>query len=333
MGMGAISSNLPPVSSGYFSGMSPRGRFGAKDQVAPDGGEAAVEEADGSAAFPAEAGAREPGREPGKAAPAGEGERRLSREEIRGLEELKQRDRQVHAHEQAHTAIGGPYASAPTYTYRRGPDGALYAVGGEVAIDTSPVRGNPEATLRKAQQVRAAALAPADPSPQDRNVAAQASQMEARARSELAKEPAREGKQEGSGQPPGAAEEGRDVGEGPEATPLPGVGPETSLPFDSTPPGSTQGALPGLSPLTPENEGRAALLGRVASQGERAVAQSQNADRSGLNPPKGVVLRALAQYQFFAREELPVNPRQPATGAAASGVSAPRAPRVADLTV
>lgn len=329
--MGAVSAYLLPVSSGYFSGMGPRGRLGAKDQGAPDGGEDAVEGAEASTDFPARAGARESGREAGKTAHAGETERRLSREEIRALQELKQRDQQVRAHEQAHAAIGGLYASAPTYAYRRGPDGALYAVGGEVAIDTSPVRGDPEATLHKAQQVRAAALAPADPSPQDRNVADQASQMEARAQSELAQVPVRGGKQEGSGQLHGIAEAGRDVGEGPEGLPLPGVGPETLLPSDRTSPGPTQGTPPGLSPLTPENEGSAALLGRVASQGERAVAQSQNADRSGLSPPKGVVLRALAQYQSFARKEFPVNPRRPATGEDASGVFAPRAPRVTDL--
>jgi len=54
-----------------------------------------------------------------------------------------------------------------------------------VSIDASAVPGDPEATLRKAQTVRAAALAPAEPSSQDRAVAAQAAQMAASAQAEI----------------------------------------------------------------------------------------------------------------------------------------------------
>ena len=61
-------------------------------------------------------------------------------------------------------------------------------MGGEVRIDTSPVEGDPEATLLKAQQIRRAALAPANPSAQDRNVAAKASSLESQARQELLRE-------------------------------------------------------------------------------------------------------------------------------------------------
>jgi ribosomal protein L12E/L44/L45/RPP1/RPP2 len=50
------------------------------------------------------------------------------------------------------------------------------------------VSGNPEATIQKAKQIRAAALAPADPSTQDRAVAASASAMESQAQQELQKE-------------------------------------------------------------------------------------------------------------------------------------------------
>ena len=45
--------------------------------------------------------------------------------------------------------------------------------------------GNPKETIRRMQQVRKAALAPANPSSQDRSVAAQASREEAKARAEL----------------------------------------------------------------------------------------------------------------------------------------------------
>ncbi len=102
------------------------------------------------------------------------------------LLQLAQRDREVRAHEQAHVMAAGPYArGGPTYTFQRGPDGRLYAVGGEVAIDTAPVAGDPEATLRKAQQVKAAALAPPEPSSQDRAVASAAARMASAAQAEI----------------------------------------------------------------------------------------------------------------------------------------------------
>ncbi len=114
----------------------------------------------------------------------------LEQAELRALQSA---DRQVRAHEQAHVAAGGPYVSGgASFTYQTGPDGRQYAVGGEVPIDASPVGGNPEATIKKAQTIRSAALAPADPSPQDRSVAAAAAQMEAQARLEQAQRNAQE---------------------------------------------------------------------------------------------------------------------------------------------
>ena len=110
----------------------------------------------------------------------------LTREERQIVLELQQTDRQVRGHEQAHQAAAGGLARGVSFTFVSGPDGRQYAVGGEVSIDTSPVSGDPEGTIQKAQQIRAAANAPANPSGQDRAVAAQASQMEQAARQELA---------------------------------------------------------------------------------------------------------------------------------------------------
>jgi len=90
---------------------------------------------------------------------------------------LKQRDREVKDHEQAHKAVGGKYAGAMSLQYERGPDGVNYAVAGEVQINMSRSADNPEADLIRAQQVRQAALAPADPSAQDLSVAAAATQL------------------------------------------------------------------------------------------------------------------------------------------------------------
>jgi hypothetical protein len=107
------------------------------------------------------------------------------------LTELKQRDAEVRAHEQAHASLGGQYASPPQYEYERGPDGRRYAVGGEVSIDISEA-STPEETIRKAQQVKAAALAPAEPSAQDLRVATEATQITLEARTEIASAKAEE---------------------------------------------------------------------------------------------------------------------------------------------
>ncbi|MEE2002225.1 putative metalloprotease CJM1_0395 family protein [Alkalimonas sp. MEB108] len=117
-----------------------------------------------------------------------EQQRQQERAEQQELRELQARDREVRAHEQAHAAVGGQYASAPTYTYERGPDGNQYAVGGEVQIDLSEIPGDPQATVQKMQQVRAAALAPVEPSAADRRIAADASRRMLAARAEMAKE-------------------------------------------------------------------------------------------------------------------------------------------------
>jgi hypothetical protein len=116
------------------------------------------------------------------------------------IAELASRDREVRAHEQAHAAVGGSHAGAPSYTYSRGPDGQRYAVGGEVSIDTGAVSNDPQATLSKMEVVVRAALAPAEPSAQDRSVAAQAQAQIAQARVELAEQQRREDDAARSGQ-------------------------------------------------------------------------------------------------------------------------------------
>jgi len=111
----------------------------------------------------------------------------LSPEQKQEVEKLKKRDQEVKTHENAHMSAGaGIVQGGATYQYQRGSDGRMYAVGGEVKIDTSRER-NPEDTIRKMQQVKKAALSPSQPSAQDRSVAAQASQIEAEARTEITK--------------------------------------------------------------------------------------------------------------------------------------------------
>lgn len=112
----------------------------------------------------------------------------LSPEAQAEVAKLQARDREVRAHEAAHMAAGGGIVrGGASFQTQQGPDGKAYATGGEVSIDASPVAGNPAATLAKARQIQAAALAPAQPSGQDRAVAAQAAQMALKAQGEMAR--------------------------------------------------------------------------------------------------------------------------------------------------
>lgn len=104
------------------------------------------------------------------------------------LRELAARDLEVRVHEQAHASVGGELAGAASYSFKQGPDGARYAVSGEVSIDVSDVPGDPQATLEKMSRVRRAALAPAEPSSQDRQVAGMATQKMTEAQAQITAE-------------------------------------------------------------------------------------------------------------------------------------------------
>ncbi len=76
----------------------------------------------------------------------------------------------------------------PHFRFNEALTGSNTLLGGEVKIDTSPVAGNPEATIQKAKQIRAAALAPANPSAQDQPGENSARTLEAQTSQELHKE-------------------------------------------------------------------------------------------------------------------------------------------------
>jgi hypothetical protein len=116
-----------------------------------------------------------------------EGEKQL-------VKDLSTRDSEVKAHEAAHQGASGGLAGAASYTYQQGPDGKMYAIGGEVPI-SSPTASSPEEALENAKKVVAAALAAGSPSPQDYSVAASASVMQMQAQEALNKET--QGKKEG----------------------------------------------------------------------------------------------------------------------------------------
>ena len=98
----------------------------------------------------------------------------LTEEERAQVKKLAARDREVRAHESAHQAVGGPSTGAASVPFHPGPDARRYAVGGAVPIAARPVPRDPDATLRMRRTARRAALAPAEPSAQDRSIASSA---------------------------------------------------------------------------------------------------------------------------------------------------------------
>ena len=111
----------------------------------------------------------------------------LSSEELRVVRDLTTRDTQVKTHEAAHQAAGGGMIGAASYTYQQGPDGKMYAIGGEVPISVKS-GATPEENIANARQIMAAAMAPANPSPQDYAVASSARVMQIKAEQQLARE-------------------------------------------------------------------------------------------------------------------------------------------------
>jgi len=108
----------------------------------------------------------------------------LTKEEKQEIRKLQQRDREVRAHEMAHQSAGGQYAGSASYSYANAPNNKRYAVGGSVDIETSPAK-TPEETVKKADQIKRAATAPAQPSAADLQIAAKATRMKMEAQAEL----------------------------------------------------------------------------------------------------------------------------------------------------
>jgi hypothetical protein len=102
------------------------------------------------------------------------------------VDALKRREKSVRSHEHAHARTAGRWLqSQPQFETQKGPDGEEYIVAGAVSIDSSPVSGDAQATIRKMDEIRRAALAPIDPSPRDRAVALRATMVQARARRQM----------------------------------------------------------------------------------------------------------------------------------------------------
>ncbi len=238
----------------------------------------------------------------------------LSEEEQREVDELEQRDQEVRRHEQAHKAAAGSYArGAANLEYTAGPDGKRYASGGNVKIDVSPER-TPEATIRKMKVIQRAALAPAEPSAQDRGVYRTAVRQEQAARQEIVEE--RQATAQ-SAQEPGAEQPFRAQSLNPR-TPLQPDSPGTAQPDASQPP-----------PLRPDGSQQSGLTRPVAPEGASPLAPTED---SPLRPEASMrpssVIRSVNP---FAPGSGP-GQSQPGPSAEQSPLAPPRRPLVGPTT-
>ncbi len=282
----------------------PRGPQGAAPTRADE-----IAEPRGAAADAGAAGASPgPGRDPAaavadtvvsyRAVAAGSPE--LDPEQQRQVTALRARDAEVRAHEAAHAAVAGSLAGAVRYTYQRGPDGALYAIGGEVPVRLSEGR-TPEETLARARQVRAAALAPASPSGADRAVAAAAAALEARAQQELAAsrsaEPSERGDAPSAGSPsPGARGVTGSGGAPAEEEPVSAVDALARAQFDVTPIQVRRAT--GVPYRAPR-----AALGRGRASDERGAVSNEPA-LNRLAPPFAIAGRRVTEaYRLAAASD------------------------------
>jgi len=233
--------------------LSPQGRI--------EGGGPASAPAEAPATYSAPRGKGPPGalRSRGAAASKDEVAQQLTEEELAQVQELKLRDAEVRAHEQAHKSTAGQHAGAISLSYQTGPDGRRYAVGGEVPVDLSPVRGDPAATLQKMQTIQRAALAPAEPSGADRAAAARAAQQASKAQAELAEVTAKKFEEARSaGQPRReAGAESTDAAEAADG----GNAAELSRSEPRATPGEPGPTVPTVSPSTPAPMSLAARAG------------------------------------------------------------------------
>ena len=116
------------------------------------------------------------------------GKEELTKSEKEQIKELEKSDKTVKAHEQAHLAAAvGLTTGGAKYSYQTGPDGKRYAIGGSVPIKV-PKGKTPEETIKLNEQAKRAALAPAEPSSKDRQVANKAERNIAKAQKKLAED-------------------------------------------------------------------------------------------------------------------------------------------------
>lgn len=115
---------------------------------------------------------------------------RLSDDQLKSVKKKREFDKALTEHEEAHYEVAADLArSKPMYEMETGEDGVEYRKSGKVMIDTGTEKDDSK-TVKKMQQVRAAALAPdgnqlAPLSEQDKKVAQEATEKEQKAQARL----------------------------------------------------------------------------------------------------------------------------------------------------
>lgn len=115
---------------------------------------------------------------------------KLTTDQLKSVKEKREFDKALTKHEEDHHEVAADLArSGPLYETEIGEDGQEYRKSGKVMIDTGTTE-DPEKTVKKMKQVRAAALAPdgnqlAPLSEQDKKIAAEATEKERKAQSVL----------------------------------------------------------------------------------------------------------------------------------------------------
>lgn len=88
-------------------------------------------------------------------------------EKNQAIEKLKNRDREVRAHESSHSTDPNLIKiGSARFDYTIGPDGKAYATGGRVTLSTGNAK-TPEEALSKAEALKKASMAPGEPSSMD----------------------------------------------------------------------------------------------------------------------------------------------------------------------
>ena len=89
----------------------------------------------------------------------------------RVLDKFKKTDADIKSHEQIHASIGQT-TSPISYNYQEGPDGKMYAIGGQVRLDTS-IPSDPKAAAFKLDMIEKAAAGPMNSSGADSSIVSQ----------------------------------------------------------------------------------------------------------------------------------------------------------------
>mgnify|MGYP000347165481 CR=1 FL=1 len=104
------------------------------------------------------------------------------------IETLAIRDREVRSHERTIRSAGGDLTGGSAVSFKEGPNGVKYATNVDIPIDTSSVKGNTEATIKKMRVVQQTALAPAESTSSDRATVTAATRILLQAQNDLVAE-------------------------------------------------------------------------------------------------------------------------------------------------